>query len=189
MAHSKEVILKNIHDPGVYTHLSFEAFSDVIQELFHQTIFIEEKPFHQALVLVDQTFCFKSVLDDADEYIAIKNDKIQLLYDNLQQIITQEKQFHSEIFSFVKALQHDDLLQSPIAQPQFLNESLKLSKSKRDVSAAFSNLLTGYSLSDLASVAQGNYKRMNSNFRHSKLFAEKLRLTQNKLAHKFGELS
>ena len=48
LPHSQEVIFKNIDNPGVYTHMSFEDFSDIIQQSFHQTLLIEVKQFHQA---------------------------------------------------------------------------------------------------------------------------------------------
>ena len=169
--------------------MSFEDFSDIIQESYHQTLLIEVKPFHQALVLVENTFYFKPVFNDTNTYVAHKNENIQLLYNKLQQLLSQEKKFHSQILSFAKALQEDDLLEFPIIEPKLLDENLNLSRPKRGLSEAFSGLFTGYSISDMAGVAQSNYKRMNLNFKHAKMFEEKLRLTQNKLAHRFGELS
>ena len=68
LANSQEVIFKNVDNPGVYTHMSFEAFSDIIQQSFHQTLLIEVKPFHQALVLVESIFYFKPVFNDTDVY-------------------------------------------------------------------------------------------------------------------------
>ena len=164
LAHSEEVIFKNIDSPGVYTHMSFEAFSDIIQQSFHQTLLIEVKPFHQALVLVESIFYFKSVFNDTDLYVAHKNENIQLLHNKLQQLLTQERQFHSQILSFANALHEDNLLQFPIVEPQLLDENLNLSRPKRGFSEAFSGLLTGYSISDMAGVAQTNYRKMNLNF-------------------------
>ena len=66
---------------------------------------------------------------------------------------------------------------------------MNLSRPKRGFSEAFSGLLTGYSISDMAGVAQTNYRKMNLNFKHAKMFEDKLRLTQNKLLQRFGELS
>ena len=189
LAHTEEVIFKNVDNPGVYTHMSFEAFSDIIQQSFHQTLLIEVKPFHQALVLVESIFYFKSVFNDTDIYVAHKNENIQLLYTKLQQLLTQERQFLSQILSFANALQEDNLLQFPIVKPQLLDENLNLSRPKRGFQEAFSGLLTGYSISDMAGVAQTNYRKMNLNFKHAKMFEDKLRLTQNKLAQHFGELS
>ena len=169
--------------------MSFEAFSDIIQQSFHQTLLIEVKPFHQTLVLVESVFYFKSVFNDTDLYVAYKNENIQLLHNKLQQLLTQERQFHSQILSFANALHEDNLLQFPVVEPQLLDENLNLSRPKRGFSEAFSDLLTGYSISDMAGVAQTNYRKMNLNFKHAKMFEDKLRLTQNKLAQRFGELS
>ena len=189
LAHSQEVIFKSIDDPGIYIHISFEAFSENIKNSFHQTILMEVKPFHQALVLVEQTFSFKPVFNDTNLYVANRNENIQLLHDKIQQLLTQERQFHGEILSFVKALQEDNLLQFPLVRSQLLDATLNLSRTKRGVPEMFSSLFTGYSISDMAGVAQENYRKMNSNFKHSKMFEDKLRLTQNKLSQRFGELS
>ena len=189
LAHSQEVIFKSIDDPGIYIHISFEAFSENIKNSFHQTILMEVKPFHQALVLVEQTFSFKPVFNDTNLYVANRNENIQLLHDKIQQLLTQERQFHGEILSFVKTLQEDNLLQFPIVDPQLLDENLNLSRPKRGLTEAFSGLLTGYSISDMAGVAQTNYRKMNLNFKHAKMYEDKLRLTQNKLLQRFGQLS
>ena len=189
LAHSQEVLFMDMHNPGVYTRIALDEFTNQIEDSFQQTLIIEEKPYHQALVLVDSVFSFQSIFNDTNLYLAHNNENLQLIYEKIQQIVHQEKQFYNEMYSFAQALLTNNLLQLPFNQSQFLEEDSHLFRSKRGLSDLFSNMLTGYSLPNVATVAQENYRKMNSNFKNSKLAEEHLRLTQNKLAQRYGKIS
>ena len=189
LANTQEVLLMDVQNPGVYTRIALEDFTNALVDTFRQELLIKEQPYHQALVLINGVFSFKSIFNDTGLYLAVKNENIKLIYDKINQIVLQEKQFYKEMYSFTQSLLADDLLQVSFNQSHFLETNSTLYRSKRGVSDLFSDLFTGYSLPNIATVAQENYKKMNSNFKNARLAEEHLRLTQNKLAQRYGKLS
>ncbi len=189
LAHTNEVLVRNLDQPGVLIHMSFKVFAETISNTFYQHLNISVQPYHQALVLQDKIFNFTSVFDDMNVYVSKHNEDLDLFYLKMQSIIEQEQRFYKKMLSFIQILQSNDLLEVPPNVADLINHDANSTRRKRSFTDFLADIFTGYSLPNMASVAQDNYRKMNVNFANAQNLENQLRLSINKLAQRYGDLT
>ena len=183
LAGSTAVLTRN-EDMGEIYSISFVSFKKTIRDVFNQDIQFTTAPYHQMLVLKKGLFEFISTSDNGT-YLARKNADLTNIFEKLQVILNQERQFHEKMYSFILILEENKLFNTMSTTMLEKSRNTTHIRDKRSLLDIFS----GYSISDIASIAQKNYATMNSNFHNINHFEKRMHHSQRKLSNEFGTLS
>ena len=83
--------------------MDFPGFIKVLNDRFSQTVNPVQKPYNQALVLVDQKFKFVD-MNSPETFVAYPSSDLKRVYLTLAKIIEQESTFLNQLISFKSML-------------------------------------------------------------------------------------
>ena len=185
--------------------LDFENCKKQIFERFSQTLTLSQKPYNQALVIVNKLFQFIN-MNDSQKFHAKKTPDLTRIYTTIQHLIEQENAYLRQITLFNDMLKSANILEevnprlrrtvsktSAGKQPKIIFEK-SLPKHHENytiltiVKRSITDIFSPYSLTSIGDTANKNFISMNHNFHEVQ--SNELRLThqQQQLAKKFNAM-
>ena len=86
------LVLTTTWIPDITLTLDFENCKTQIYERFSQTLTLSQKPFNQALVIVNKLFQFIK-MNDSQKFYAKKTPDLTRIYTTIQHLIEQENAY------------------------------------------------------------------------------------------------
>ena len=161
--------------------LDFENCKTQIYERFSQTLTLSQKPFNQALVIVNKHFQFIK-MNNSQKFYAKKTPDLTRIYTTIQHLIEQENAYLRQITLFNDMLKSANILAevnprlrrtvsktSAEKQPKIIFEK-SLPKHHENhtiltiVKRSITDIFSPYSLTSIGDTANKNFISMNHNF-------------------------